>query len=150
MDDCEVPVTPGVLQAAEPLNATRAKCVPGAFHIGEHCVPRRLELREAIRNRSQRLGSPQNFVGVSDDAGPVETLDEVDDFGGSGAAANQVAGVDDDVGTNFTDVRDHRLKRGQISVDVGNDCDLHSRFRGDVSHEEPISAANGHCIGSLQ
>ena len=85
------------------------------------------QLRHAAHELVEHLRLPQHLVGVALNARPASFAHTVEHLDGAVAAGNQVAALDDEVGSNLLEVRNHRFQRGEIAVNVGNDGEAHEK-----------------------
>jgi hypothetical protein len=84
------------------------------------------EFRRSLQLAPVPLRSPQQLVGVADDAGPLKLADAIDRLGGTAAAEREVAAVDHVAERAPLDVGYNRLERREIAVDVRDDRERHS------------------------
>src|SRR5271157_394758 len=77
------------------------------------------------RELCQRLGSEKHLVRIANYPAPAEIADPVHNFHGTCTGVGQIAAVEDQVRSGLPQIRQDRLKRGSVAVDVGRDCDAH-------------------------
>jgi hypothetical protein len=64
------------------------------------------------------LGPPEHLIGISEDALPAELTYEVYYLCWLAAGEREIATLENTVYMSALDIRDHRLERGQVAVDV--------------------------------
>jgi hypothetical protein len=101
--------TPLVGQALQPVDRRRADPIasPGRDRV--------------VGFRAHRL------VHVADHTRPASLADQRQALGRPRTVENEVAAVDDQVGSDRIEVSEHRLESSQVAVDVGHDREPHDR-----------------------
>jgi hypothetical protein len=84
------------------------------------------QFRRALQLRVERLWSPEEFVGVADHARPAELADAIDHLGRLAAAQCEVASMQDALNAAPLEVGGHRVERGEVAMDVGDDRQAHA------------------------
>ena len=93
----------------------------------------RSQLRRLTYKLPQRLGPEEHFIGVTHYSRPAQITNLIHNLHRTCAAGRQVAAMNDQVGGNSAQIRQHCLKRGLVAVDVGDNGDAHLlRSRGRV------------------
>ena len=111
-------------QTAQPGQPLLAQPLPRVGHVGVEDQLEQLRMARQLGEQTLALVvAPEHLVGVADHARPAELADPVDHLRGLRAHQRQVAAVDHQVGRAGAQVRDDRLERGQVPVDVGDDGD---------------------------
>jgi hypothetical protein len=111
-------------QAAQPIqplgSEQGARCRPEVLEQGAKQIG---QVRRPAQLRLVLLGSPQKFVRVAHDSRPAQLANPVDHLRRLTACEGEVAAVNHALHAATLDVSDHRLKRRQVAVDVGDDCE---------------------------
>ena len=109
-------------QPGEPLFAQRR--TSRRRHLLDH-GEEGLQLGRLLRKLPQGLGAKKHFIGVANHALPAEVANAIHNVLGTCAGVGQIAAVKDQIGRGLPQIRQDRLKRGAVAVDVGYDGDAH-------------------------
>jgi len=78
-----------------------------------------------LRELVQRIGPKEHFVGISNHALPAEIANLIHNLRGTRTPISQIPAVKNQIGRRLPQIRQDRLKRRSIAVDVRYDCDAH-------------------------
>jgi hypothetical protein len=85
----------------------------------------RLKLWRALALAGVLVRTPEQLVGVPDNARPAELPDPVDHFSRARPHQGEIAAVNDAVNPSVRDVLDHGVEGGEVPVDVADDGQSH-------------------------
>ena len=109
-------------QPREPLLSQR--CTRRRADLTNRRPKRRRRFRLA-REILQRLGPRQHLIRIADHALPAEIANAIYNLHRTRSAVGQVPSVENQIGRSLPQVRQHRLKRSEVAVDVRYDRDTH-------------------------
>ena len=110
-------------QGTQPFEPLLSECVAGSRRHLRDRGPQGLQMRRLRRKLRQRFRSKQHFIRIAQHARPAQIADAIHDLHRSRAAVGQIATVENQVGRSLPQIRQDRLERGQVAVDVGYDGD---------------------------